>query len=135
MEVVQSTNGAKAARDRERFANLCAELSWGVRIHIFRGDIQLSDDSLLAEELAVTRYVYAASGKIQIEAKEALKRRLGRSPDRADMLAIPFHADWDASDKQPRPFTASRRAAPQRNDGLVNEQSPTGSHQPGTRHA
>ena len=33
---------------------------------------------------------------IQIESKNDIKRRLGRSPDRADMLAMLFDNAWDA---------------------------------------
>jgi len=110
IEGVLSMNGAEAAHDRERFANRRAELYWGLRERFFHGDIQLTNDPLLAEELAQTRHIYTSAGKIQIEAKEQLKRRLGRSPDRADMLAMLFYADWDTDDEQPRPSTPSRAA-------------------------
>lgn len=33
-----------------------------------------------------------ATGKIQLEAKEDLKGRLGRSPDRADAVAMAFYS-------------------------------------------
>jgi hypothetical protein len=42
----------------------------------------------MAEELASIRWKLNSRGQIQIESKEEMKRRLGRSPDRADMLAM-----------------------------------------------
>ena len=44
----------------------------------------------MVAELSALRYRYSAQGKIQIESKDELKPRLGRSPDLADACLIGF---------------------------------------------
>lgn len=41
-------------------------------------------------ELAAVKYKINSRGQIQIEAKEEMKKRLGRSPDRADAVVLAF---------------------------------------------
>jgi hypothetical protein len=45
---------------------------------------KIPDDEYLKQELMEMKYFINPRGKIQIEAKEDLKERIGRSPDRAD---------------------------------------------------
>ena len=49
------------------------------------------------------RYLINSRGQIQMESKADMKRRLKRSPDRADMLAMLFDygnnpSNWDPND-------------------------------------
>ena len=48
------------------------------------GRVSLPDDDYLKEELMEATYFFNERGKLQIEKKEDIKERLGRSPDRAD---------------------------------------------------
>lgn len=82
--------GGAAATDGERFANRRAELYWGLRELLRRGEIALPEDSVLREQLMSVRYRLNAMGRILIESKEDLRRRGLSSPDRADMLAMLF---------------------------------------------
>jgi hypothetical protein len=50
----------------------------------------LPNDKMLVEDLVVLEYGYDGLGRLQLERKDDLKRRLGRSPDSADALAITF---------------------------------------------
>ncbi|MCP4493252.1 MAG: terminase [Gammaproteobacteria bacterium] len=51
----------------------------------------IPDDPQLVRDMTTPEYHYnIRTGKKQLEAKETLKKRLGRSPDRADSLAISF---------------------------------------------
>ncbi|KPJ59095.1 MAG: hypothetical protein AMJ46_12575 [Latescibacteria bacterium DG_63] len=87
---VGANAGAKA-RDPERFVNARAEWFWGLRERFERGDIDLDPaDEDLAHELAMLRWKPDSQGRVAIEAKEDMKKRLGRSPDRADAVAIAF---------------------------------------------
>ena len=57
------------------------------------------DEAIIAE-VAGIRYKFMSSGKIAMEKKEETKKRVGGSPDRADMLAMLFDSscEWvDAS--------------------------------------
>jgi hypothetical protein len=75
-----------------RFANRRAEVYWRLReaLDPSLGDgISLPSDPLLAAELASPRFKPTVRG-IQLEPKDDIKERLGRSPDRADAVAYSF---------------------------------------------
>ena len=52
--------------------------------------ISIPDDKELIKELSEIRYNYSSERKIKIEPKEEMKKRLGKSPDKADALALAF---------------------------------------------
>lgn len=89
-------NVAGRPSDPEKFANLRAELWWNVRERldpdISRNPepIGLPPDDDLMGELAVVRYKINSRGQVQIESKEDMKKRLGKSPDRADAVVLAF---------------------------------------------
>ncbi|QUB42560.1 hypothetical protein [Porphyromonas sp. oral taxon 275] len=77
-----------------RFANLRAYLLWAVRDWLnpkHDTGAMLPPDSQLAEEMTEVRWSFRSDGKILIEPKEEVKKRLGRSPDRFDALAFTFY--------------------------------------------
>ncbi len=57
-----------------------------------QGQIALPHDEELFDELVAIGWRATSNGKIQIEPKEVLKNRLGRSPDRADAVVLAFSA-------------------------------------------
>lgn len=75
--------------DRE-FVNRRAEIWWLMRERLdpaFNPEICLPDDALLIAELTAPRWKEVGGGKIQVEAKEDIKKRLGgRSTDTADAV-------------------------------------------------
>lgn len=83
-----------AAASATGFANLRALAYWRLRTDFREGRIAISGaipeaiiDSL-AEELEATRWKFNLSNKIQIEPKDEIKKRIGRSPDIADALML-----------------------------------------------
>jgi len=77
---------------RLRFANKRAEAYWRLRELLDPSsgfDLYLPDDAHLAAELAAPKFKVTPRG-IQIEPKDAIKERLGRSPDRADAVVYSF---------------------------------------------
>jgi hypothetical protein len=50
----------------------------------------IPNDTDLKSELTVTEYKYTTAGKIILQPKEQIKELTGRSPDRADSLALTF---------------------------------------------
>jgi hypothetical protein len=76
----------------ERFKNLRAELSWGMRTRFIDGSIALEgDNDDLLSQAAQIKYKYTSSGEIQIEAKADMKKRTkGVSPDDWDALVLAF---------------------------------------------
>ena len=105
---VTGINVGSSARDKEHFMNLRAELYWNLRIRFKDGKIDLSRISQavydrLSGELTSIKYKYTSKGQIKIEAKQEMKKRIGRSPDLADALMIAFAPSYktDLPDDQP----------------------------------
>ena len=76
------------AHDPTRFRNARAELFWNLRTALETGVVALADDDEVRADLSAIRYVFAQDGRIQIEGKDEVRKRLGRSPDRGDALAL-----------------------------------------------
>lgn len=90
LPVVEANAGARA-NDPERYVNARAEWFWGLRERFESGEIDIdAADEELAYELATIRWKPDSRGRVQIESKDDMKKRLGRSPDRADAVAIAF---------------------------------------------
>lgn len=88
---VLGINVGTQPRETESYLNLRAEGYWGLRERFQSGliDIDETDDDLAAQ-LVELRYKRTSSGKIQIESKDEMKRRLGHSPDDADAVMLAF---------------------------------------------
>ena len=86
-------NVSERARDVERFADLRAELWWGLRERLDpeKGDgVALPRDDGLLSELASVRYKITGRGQVRVEPKDEMRKRLGRSPDLADAVVLAF---------------------------------------------
>lgn len=84
------------APNADRFTNARAQAFWRVRKLLEEGRLALPPDADgLAEELLATRVRFASDGRTKIESKKGLKRRLGRSPDLADALAVSLGPDLE----------------------------------------
>jgi hypothetical protein len=57
-----------------------------------KGRVKLGDDFILNGQLSSTKFHYTGNGKIQAEGKDDIKKRLGRSPDRADAFVMGLYA-------------------------------------------
>ena len=76
------------------FVNLRAYAWWYFREIVdprFSAEVCLPDDDRLLEDLVAPRYKTMSSGRIQLEDKEAIKKRLQRSPDRGDAVVMCFY--------------------------------------------
>lgn len=80
----------------KRFANIRAEMYFEMRDWLKAGG-GIPNDSDLKTELTVTEYLFKENGRIILEPKEKVKERLGRSPDRADSLALTFATPVNAA--------------------------------------
>lgn len=83
--------GGSGAREDRKFVNARAEMWWSLREALIAGDLHLPDDRKLAGDLTNVKFSYDSRGRIKLESKDEIKKRLGRSPDRGDALAI---ANW-----------------------------------------
>ena len=71
----------------ERFANFRAQAWWKLRRDLERGHIALPNDRELFEDLTIPTH-FTKNGKIYVEPKEEIRKRLGRSPDKGDAVVM-----------------------------------------------
>ena len=89
MPNVFEINFGGSAIDSDRYANLRAEIYFKTLEWLKAGGA-IPNDTDLKSELTVTEYKYTSAGKIILQPKEHIKELTGRSPDRADSLALTF---------------------------------------------
>jgi phage terminase large subunit len=68
----------------EDFFNLRAQMYWLFKTDIDKISLEPDDD--IEEGFSTMRYYFNTKGKLQIESKDEIKKRLGRSPDAEDAI-------------------------------------------------
>jgi len=86
---VTEVNFARQAMDSKRYANRRAEMYFKCKEWLNLGGA-IPEDLGLKAELSTVEYHFTPTGKIQLEPKEKLKERIGKSPDYADSLVLTF---------------------------------------------
>lgn len=76
-------------KDPRKFKNMRAEIYWEMCEWIKEGG-KLPPIPEMVKGLTTMTYAYTLNGLIQVEDKDQIKRRLGRSPDPEDALACTF---------------------------------------------
>ena len=86
---VHALNSAETASDEERFSNVRAEMWWNAMTQVQDQMVPWPVDEELRTQLMAPRFkVVSSNGKVQLEPKSETKKRLGRSPDRADAYVM-----------------------------------------------
>jgi len=85
---VSAVHFGGAPNDRQRFRNQRAELFWLLREALEKEELGLPDDEELIADLSALRYSFDQAGRIVLEFKDEVRKRLGRSPDRGDAVAL-----------------------------------------------
>lgn len=86
-----------------KFVNMRAYLLWAIRdwLDPDKGSqAALPPDEQLREELTQILWQFTSNGAIKVESKDDIKKRIKRSPDKTDALAVTFHP---APDVDPNP--------------------------------
>lgn len=86
-------NVAESPAMKGTYANLRAELWFKCKAWLANRDVKIPKDEQLFAELAGPRYAFTSSGKMQVESKEAMKKRGLSSPDKADALCLCLATD------------------------------------------
>lgn len=76
-------------RNPEKYSRMRDQIYWETRDWLATENVSIPNISRLIEELASFKYD-DASGKIKVEDKKLVKKRIGRSPDYFDALAMTF---------------------------------------------
>jgi len=84
---VIGVNSAERAIDANRYLNKRTEM-WFTLLDWLRNGGKIPTDDLLVKDLTEIRFKYRSDGRYELEPKDAMKKRLKRSPDRGDAVAI-----------------------------------------------
>jgi hypothetical protein len=88
--IIEVPFGAKAIDGSVNgYANRRTEMWDGIRKWLQQGGA-IPNDYELTKELATPTYGYDGQARMKLEAKDAIRERVGFSPDRADALALTF---------------------------------------------
>jgi hypothetical protein len=97
---VHGVNVAEQATDPRKYVNLRAELWWEIgRVGSQQRTWDLSameHSDVTVAQLLTPRYFEDAKGRIQIEPKDDIRARTGRSPDNAEALLLAAYVPKDA---------------------------------------
>lgn len=85
MQVIEVPFGSRAIDDK-LFKNRRAEMWHNVKNWLRSGGMLEDPDT--ADELTYPQYKYDPTGRLMLESKDEIKKRLGHSPDSADALAL-----------------------------------------------
>jgi hypothetical protein len=109
---VPSAQSTGRTRDGKlSFLNLRAEAIWKFREAMDPGNrdpVAMPPDPQLRADLACYRWQLRSNGVIQIESKEDIKKRLGRSPDRGDAVIL-AHCNGESRVQPRRNDTRTRQ--------------------------
>ena len=91
---VSGVNFGVVALDKDTYRNIRAECYWKLREALnpeSEKPLAIPKEFVkLAIELVAIEWFVSSTGKTQVEPKENIKKRLGRSPDHADALALTY---------------------------------------------
>jgi hypothetical protein len=80
-------NSSKAAVDPNEYRNLRSEILFSARRFLELGG-GFEPDPELERDLGAATYIINAAGQLEAESKRAIKKRIGRSPDRGDAFSL-----------------------------------------------
>lgn len=89
---IVSVNVSETAIEDEKYINVRVELWDTMAEWLQTGSIPENDEDF--REGADVKYKYTSKGKMQLESKDDMKKRIGRSPDILDALAISMSAKY-----------------------------------------
>lgn len=87
---VRAVNGASGSTQKKRFSNLRSQMWWNLREALRKGLVQLPVDTMLEADLTAVRWGSDLYQRILLEDKEETKKRIKRSPDSGDAVALLF---------------------------------------------
>ena len=91
IEIIRGVYFGEKAINDERYFNRRAEM-WNSVCEWLSStpQVQLPEDEELFNDLTCVNKKYDRKGRLQLEEKSEIKKRIGRSPDKADALALTF---------------------------------------------
>lgn len=97
IELVE-VNVSERADDESKYHRLRDQLWFGAGDWLKEGGVLPPEDQKIVGDLVAPTYAFDSQGRYQVEPKEQTKRRLGRSPDRADALCLAVYRGTQAAE-------------------------------------
>lgn len=85
---VLGINFSARASEHRRFYNKRSEMYWNMRLAVRNKTVCVPDDQGLIAGLCGVKYRFYSDGRLILEPKDELKKRLGKSPDEADCFVL-----------------------------------------------
>lgn len=76
----------------KKYFNLRSQIWMEAGDEFDKGRVKLDHDYILNGQLSSPKFKYTGNGKIQVESKDEIKKRLARSPDRGDAFVMGIYA-------------------------------------------
>ena len=89
-QVVTAVNFGQKADNGDRYANKRAEMWDRMKDWLNNGPVKIEDIDSLHSDIQAPEYSFDSSSRLLLEKKESIKKRLGKSPDLGDALALTF---------------------------------------------
>lgn len=89
---INSSSKPTSETSLKKYFNLRSQMWMEAGDEFDKGRVVLEKDYLLEGQLSSVKFKYTGNGKIQAESKDEIKKRLGRSPDRADAFVMGIYA-------------------------------------------
>ena len=103
-------NSASSAKDDKRFGNVKSEAWWEAMEEIQDSKVEYISDEETRRQLSSTKYrIVKSTGKILMEHKEDTKKRIGRSPDRADCYIMARRGIKSVEPREDKPISRGHR--------------------------
>jgi len=126
---VMEIHSGKNAMQEDQYVNSRSEMWFHASKLFAEGEVSLPNDPILIGQLSAIKYSPNGSrGRFQLEKKEEAKKRLERSPDRADALVYGLWATTKVAKKQ---YDVRRTDV----STYANKRDSYGWNQPGVRYA
>lgn len=89
---LNSSSKPTSQTKEKKYLNLRAQMWMEAGEKFAEGSVAIPKDSVLSGQLSSVKFDFKSNGRIFAEGKEDLKKRLGRSPDRADAFIMGLYA-------------------------------------------
>lgn len=106
--IVYEINSGKKSTKPDKFANMKTEMWFYASDQFAEGNVGIPSDPVLTNDLTIVKYFTASGGRFQIETKKDIRKRISRSPDRADAL---IYGLWGAQFVRKKNYDFNRNDA------------------------
>lgn len=89
LEVIEINFGSNDVFEQKEYANVVTEMFFFLKEELIKNkNIIIPDDEELIEDLSSRKYLFKSDGRLIIESKDEVKKRIKRSPGRGDSFLL-----------------------------------------------